>query len=346
MPSRATPPRTLRRTLPCRREIRQIPRCLVTAVPGGQYPRAPPFGLPHGRARIPDAVASGTADRHGAVRAPCLRERRAPLRPVPPPRWSALRRCDGAGSFSATWISSAVQPGPHYKRSTLGCDPVAAVLQQVNRQPVPGAGGRRLWRQRLEGGSPRPVHRLERCPTRSAAAPGGQQRPLPDPALGAGAQSGFHGAGAHQPAAARRLAGSLRLPPGCCWRPSCSPTASPVPATARPTGPASDRPPGKLDIHHQRQLPTKDIWLYPLRRDFRRLATARPARPPTPPGIPTTRPHRPMPSRATPPRTLRRTLPCRREIRQIPRCLVTAVPGGQYPARPAVRPSTRPRSNP
>ena len=34
-------------------------------------------------------------------------------------------------------------------------------------QPAARAGGRRLWRQRLEGGSPRPLHRLERCPTRS-----------------------------------------------------------------------------------------------------------------------------------------------------------------------------------
>ena len=36
---------------------------------------------------------------------------------------------------------------------------------------------------------------------------------------------------------------------------------------------------GKLDIHHQRQLPTKDIWLYPLRRDFRRRFCA-PLNPP------------------------------------------------------------------
>ena len=71
---------------------------------------------------------------------------------------------------------------------------------------------RRLWRQRLEGGSPRPLHRLERCPTRSAPAVGGEQRPLLDPALGAGAQSRFHRALAQQPPAARRLAGSLRLP--------------------------------------------------------------------------------------------------------------------------------------
>ena len=35
---------------------------------------------------------------------------------------------------------------------------------------------------------------------------------FPDLALGAGAQSRFHGAGSQQPPAARRLAGSLRLP--------------------------------------------------------------------------------------------------------------------------------------
>ena len=79
-------------------------------------------------------------------------------------------------------------------------------------QPAARAGGRRLWRQRLEGGPPRPLHRLERCPTRSPPAVGREQRPLPDLALGAGAQSRFHGAGSQQPPAARRLAGSLRLP--------------------------------------------------------------------------------------------------------------------------------------
>ena len=46
---------------------------------------------------------------------------------------------------------------------------------------------------------PRPLHRLERCPTRSPPAVGREQRPLLDLALGAGAQSRFHGAGPQQP---------------------------------------------------------------------------------------------------------------------------------------------------
>ena len=31
---------------------------------------------------------------------------------------------------------------------------------------------------------------------------------------------------------------------------------------------------GKLDVHRTHALPTKDIWLYPLRRDFRRRLCA------------------------------------------------------------------------
>ena len=31
---------------------------------------------------------------------------------------------------------------------------------------------------------------------------------------------------------------------------------------------------GKLDVHNQHALPKKDIWLYPLRRDFRRRLCA------------------------------------------------------------------------
>ena len=89
---------------------------------------------------------------------------------------------------------------------------------------------------------PRPLHRLERCPTRSAPAVGGEQRPLLDPALGAGAQSRFHRALAQQPPAARRPGRLATATVRCCWRPSCSPTASPVPATAPPTGPTSVRP--------------------------------------------------------------------------------------------------------
>ena len=49
---------------------------------------------------------------------------------------------------------------------------------------------------------------------------GWKQRPLPDLALGAGAQSRFHGAGSQQPPAARRLAGATATDRSC-WRPSC-----------------------------------------------------------------------------------------------------------------------------
>ena len=119
----------------------------------------------------------------------------------------------------------------------LGYTPLPSAAALPGHQPVPGAGGRRLWRQRLEGGSPR---RSSAGAWRNArrGCTSGEQRPLLDPAMGAGAQSRFHGAGAQQPTAARRLATATGR---CCWRPSCSPTASPVP-TAPPTGPTSDKP--------------------------------------------------------------------------------------------------------
>ena len=44
----------------------------------------------------------------------------------------------------------------HYLRYT----PLPGAQLRYLVSPVPGAGGRRLWRQRLEGGSPRPLHRL------------------------------------------------------------------------------------------------------------------------------------------------------------------------------------------
>ena len=31
---------------------------------------------------------------------------------------------------------------------------------------------------------------------------------------------------------------------------------------------------GKLDVHHRAALPKKAVWVYPLRRDFRRILCA------------------------------------------------------------------------
>ena len=147
--------------------------------------------------------------------------------------------------------------------------------------PLPGAQMRYLvWRQRLEGGSPRPLHRLERCPTRSAPAVGREQRPLLDLALGAGAQSRFHGAGPQQPPVARRLAGSLRLPTAAAGdfvQSDRFPGTSYRAANWTHVGQTQGR--GKLDVHKTYALPRKDIWLYPLRRDFRRRLCA-PLNPP------------------------------------------------------------------
>ena len=152
---------------------------------------------------------------------------------------SAKRSC-GASTWTATTTSATPLPG----------------ARCATWSPASGAcWNRRLWRQRLEGGPPRPLHRLERCPTRSPPAVGREQRPLPDLALGAGAQSRFHGAGSQQPPAARRWQARYGYRP-LLLEPSCSPTASPVPAQLDPC--RSDPRPGKSTAV---ALPRKDLAL-------------------------------------------------------------------------------------
>ena len=92
-------------------------------------------------------------------------------------------------------------------------------------------------------------------------------RPLPDPAVGAGQEPRLLGARAQLPPVAGRLAQPLRLPPllletfvqsdrfvGTSYRA----------ANWIHVGQTQGR--GKLDVHNQHALPKKDIWLYPLRR--------------------------------------------------------------------------------
>ena len=68
--------------------------------------------------------------------------------------------------------------------------------------PLPGAQVRCLSEGRDQGlsaldmGAAGQIHRLEPRPAGTRAAPGGQQRPVSDPAVGAGAQPGLLGAGA------------------------------------------------------------------------------------------------------------------------------------------------------
>ena len=159
----------------------------------------------------------------------------------------------------------------------LGYTPLPGAQTALpGHQPAARAGGRRFWRQRLEGSSPRPLHRLERCPTRSAPAVGGEQRPLLDPALGAGAQSRFHRAGSRS---SRRLPDDWQARYG--YRPLLLETfvqsdrfAGTSYRAANWTHVGQTQGRGKLDVHRTHALPTKDIWLYPLRRDFRRRLCA------------------------------------------------------------------------
>ena len=92
---------------------------------------------------------------------------------------------------------------------------------------------------------------------------GGEQRPFLDPALGTGAQTRFRRAGAHRPAAALRLAGSLRVPTRagrdlCAIRPLC-----------RYLLPRGQLDPSRTDSG-PRQIRRVHIWHYPLRHEFRR----------------------------------------------------------------------------
>ena len=151
------------------------------------------------------------------------------------PRRCAARTTGASARRSArSAVVARVRPRP--------CTAAGGATTLPGHQPAPRASRGGVRGQRLEGCSARPLHRLERCPTRSPAALGGEQRPLPDSALGAGAQSRFHRAGAHQPPACPTTGRLATATDRCSWRPSCSPTASPAPATAPPTRPSSARP--------------------------------------------------------------------------------------------------------
>ena len=104
----------------------------------------------------------------------------------------------------------------------------------------------------------------------------GEQRPLLDPALGAGAQSRFHRAGSRS---SRRLPDDWQARYG--YRPLLLETfvqsdrfAGTSYRAANWTHVGQTQGRGKLDVHRTHALPRKDIWLYPLRRDFRRRLCA------------------------------------------------------------------------
>ena len=97
---------------------------------------------------------------------------------------------------------------------------------------------------------------------------------LPDLALGAGAQSRFHGAGS-QPAAG--LPDDWQDRYG--YRPLLletfvQPTASPGYRAANWTHVGQTQGRGKLDVHRTHPLPRKDIWYLPAQADFRRRLCA------------------------------------------------------------------------
>ena len=182
------------------------------AVAGGRVPADFERFLPWNRraARVPRASPAQVVEPRpphpaaGATPAPLQRH---PAPPSHPAGGTGVadhrpRRC-AAGAAGTTARRSARSAVVARVRGPLPLPRLYAAAGSTDalpgHQPAARAGGRRLWRQRLEGGSPRPLHRLERCPTRSPPAVGREQRPLPDLALGAGAQSRFHGAGSQQP---------------------------------------------------------------------------------------------------------------------------------------------------
>ena len=160
------------------------------------------------------------------------------------PRRCAVRRCSydrspirrgsgncGASTWTATTTSAIRRCREH--RCATWCTSQRPQVLAV----------RRLWRQRLEGGSPRPASSAGALPNakRGLQLVVNNARFLILPWVQV-RNPRFHGAGSQQPPAARRLAQLATATDRSCWRPSCSPTASPVPATAPPTGPTSDRP--------------------------------------------------------------------------------------------------------
>ena len=191
---------------------------------------------------------------HAAGRAPIADHRQPPgvVRTAPAPG----RQGRGSGA-----LARVRGPLPLRSATPRWREHSCAIWCAAGRRCSPCWG---LHALRLEGGAARPVHRLECSPTRGPLATRGQQRPLPDPAVGAGSKTSPPGCSRAAAAGCRRTGTAATATAPCCWRPYVlvrSVRRHQLPC--RQLGPRRANPrPRKLDVTTTNTLlPKKDIWL-------------------------------------------------------------------------------------
>ena len=142
--------------------------------------------------------------------------------------------------------------------SLSGVSEAARPSPQVPRVPPgPARGGPGLQRPRPGPARAGPVDRLVRGAAARPPGPGGQQQPVPHPAVGPDPEPRLPGAGPHPgpPPAEIGPRGSGR---SCgWWRPSWIPPASAARATGRPTGTPSARRSGQRQTGPRLRVPRR-----------------------------------------------------------------------------------------